>query len=100
MGDNRNAYRILVERPEGTKRPLGGPRRRWVDNIKIDLWEIGWDGMDWIEVAQDMDHGVGPCEHASEPSGSIYAVNFLNSCTISTFSSRAQLHECVSEYCI
>jgi hypothetical protein len=50
----RNAYRILVEKPEG-KRPLGRPRRRWVDNIKMDLREIGWDGMDWIHLAQDRD---------------------------------------------
>jgi hypothetical protein len=54
MGAKRNAYRILVERPEG-KRLLGRPRRRWVDNIKIDLREIEWDGMDWIDLAQDRD---------------------------------------------
>jgi hypothetical protein len=47
-----NAYRILVGKPEG-KRPLGTPRRRWVDNIKMDLTEIGWYGMDWIVLAQD-----------------------------------------------
>jgi hypothetical protein len=45
MGEKRNAYRILVENPEG-KRPLGRPRHRWVDTIKIDLREIGWDGGD------------------------------------------------------
>jgi hypothetical protein len=45
-GAKRNAYRILVGNPEG-KRPLGRPRRRWVANIKMDLKEIGWDGMDW-----------------------------------------------------
>jgi hypothetical protein len=45
MGEKRNAYRILVGKPEG-KGPLGRPRRRWVDNIKIDLREIGWDGLD------------------------------------------------------
>jgi hypothetical protein len=47
-------YRILVEKPEG-KRPLGRPRRRWVDNIKMDLREIGWKYMDWIDLAQDRD---------------------------------------------
>jgi hypothetical protein len=48
------AYRILVGKPE-RKRPLGRPRRRWVDNIKMDLRVIGWDGMDWINQAQDRD---------------------------------------------
>jgi hypothetical protein len=52
--DNESQGYILVGKPEG-KRPLGRPRRRWVDNIKIDLREIGWDGMDWIEMAQDRD---------------------------------------------
>jgi hypothetical protein len=47
IGKKRNAYRILVGKPEG-KNPLGRPRRRWVDNIKKDLREIGWDGMVWI----------------------------------------------------
>jgi hypothetical protein len=54
MGETRNAYRILVGKPEG-KRPLKRPRRRRVDNIKMDLREIGWDGVDWMELAQDMD---------------------------------------------
>jgi hypothetical protein len=53
-GKERNAYRILVGKPEG-KRPLGRPTRRWVDNIKMDLREIGWDGTDWIDLAQDRD---------------------------------------------
>jgi hypothetical protein len=54
MGETRTAYRILVGKPEG-KRILGRPRCRWVDNIKMDLKEVGWNGVDWIELAQDMD---------------------------------------------
>jgi hypothetical protein len=54
MGENMNAYRILVGMPEG-KRPLRRPRRRWVNNIKMDLREIGCDGVDWIDMAQERD---------------------------------------------
>jgi hypothetical protein len=54
MGEKRNAYRLLVGKPEG-KRPLGRPRRRWVDNIKMDLLEIGWGGVHWIGLGQDRD---------------------------------------------
>jgi hypothetical protein len=54
MGDKRSAYRTLVETPEG-KRPLERPRRRWVSDIRMDLREMGWDGMDWIDLDQDMD---------------------------------------------
>jgi hypothetical protein len=54
MGEKRNACRKLVGKPEGS-RPLRRPRRRWVDNIKIDLTEIRWGGMDWISLAQDRD---------------------------------------------
>jgi transcription termination factor 2 len=54
MGETRNAYRILVGKLEGN-RPLGRPRRGWLDNIKMDLREIGWDFVDWIELAQDRD---------------------------------------------
>jgi hypothetical protein len=53
-GAKRNAYRILVGKPEG-KRPLGRPIRRWEDNIRMDLREIGWGSMDWIDLAQDRD---------------------------------------------
>jgi hypothetical protein len=51
----KNAYRILVGKPEG-KIPLGRLRRRWVDNIKMDLRDMGWYGVDWIDMAQDRDH--------------------------------------------
>jgi hypothetical protein len=54
MGEKRNAYRIYVGEPEG-KTPLGKSRRRWVDNIKMDLIEIGWAGMHWIDLIQDRD---------------------------------------------
>jgi hypothetical protein len=52
MGEKTNTYRILVGNPEGEK-SLERPRPRWMDNIKMDLREIGWDGMDWIDLAQD-----------------------------------------------
>ncbi|KAJ4447721.1 hypothetical protein ANN_09729 [Periplaneta americana] len=54
VGESRNAYRVLVGRPEG-KRPLGRPRRRWEDNIKTDLRELGYDGRDWVNLPQDRD---------------------------------------------
>jgi hypothetical protein len=50
MGEKMNASRILLGKAEG-KRPLRRPRRRWVDNIKMNLREIGWDGMDWTDLA-------------------------------------------------
>jgi hypothetical protein len=53
-GEKRNTYRILVGKPEG-KRPLGRPRRRWMDSIKMDLREIDGDDMDWIDLIQDRD---------------------------------------------
>jgi hypothetical protein len=54
MREKSNACRILVEKSEGN-RPLGRPTHRWVDNTKMNLREIGWDGMDWIDLAQDRD---------------------------------------------
>jgi hypothetical protein len=56
MGEKRNAYRLLVGKPEG-KRPLGRPRRRWMENIKMDLLEIGLSVGDWIGLAQDRYRG-------------------------------------------
>jgi hypothetical protein len=52
MEEKRNAYRILVGKPDGT-RLLGRPRRSWVDSIKMDFREIGWDGINWIDLVQD-----------------------------------------------
>jgi hypothetical protein len=52
MGEKRNTYRLLVGKPEG-KKPLGRPRRRWVDNIRMDLGEVGWGDVGWIGLAQD-----------------------------------------------
>jgi hypothetical protein len=54
MGDRRGAYRVLVGRPEGNT-PLGRPRRRWDNDIRMDLKETGWLGVAWIELAQDRD---------------------------------------------
>jgi hypothetical protein len=64
----RNAYMIFVGKPE-RRRPLGKPGVMWVDNIKMDLRQIGWGGMDWIGLAQDSDQGS--CEESNEPSGSL-----------------------------
>ena len=54
MGEERGPYRVLVGKPEG-KRPMGRPRRRWVDNIRMDLQEVGSGYVDWIGLAQDRD---------------------------------------------
>jgi len=55
MGERRDVYRFLVGKPQG-KRPLGRPRRRWEDNIKMDLQEVGCGSMDWLKLAQDRDN--------------------------------------------
>jgi hypothetical protein len=54
MGEKRDAYRLLVGKPE-RRRPIGIPRRRWLDNIRMDLVEVGWGDVDWIRLAQDRD---------------------------------------------
>jgi len=53
MGERRGVHMVFVEKPEG-RRPLGRPRRKWEDNIKMDLQEVGW-GMDWIDLSQERD---------------------------------------------
>jgi hypothetical protein len=73
MGQGRGVYRVLVGRPEG-KRPLGRPTRTWEDNIKMNFREIGVDGANWIQLAQDR---AGLCEHGNEPSGSIKKAGYF-----------------------
>jgi hypothetical protein len=89
-GETRNAYRILVGKPEG-KRPLGRPRRRWVDTIRMDLGEIGWEGRDWIELAQDRDQCRVLVNTVMNLGFLKIAGSFLSGCTIGSFSGRAQL---------
>jgi hypothetical protein len=90
--EKRNAYRILVGKPEG-KRPLGRPRHRWMDHIKIDLREIGWDGMDWIDLAQDRDQWRALVNMVMNLWVPKNAGKFLSSCIIGSFSKRAQLRK-------
>jgi hypothetical protein len=54
MGEEKKVFKVLVGKPEGN-RPLGRPRRRWEDGIKMYLWETGWEGTEWIHVAEDRD---------------------------------------------
>ena len=70
-GGREGVYRGLVGRPEG-KRPLGRLGRRWEGNIKMNLEEMGWGGMDWIDLA------AGACECGNEPSGSVNCGEFLD----------------------
>jgi hypothetical protein len=75
MGERRGAYRALVGKPEG-RRPLGRPRRRWEDNIKMDLREVGWGawtGSIWLRIGTD----ASSCEYGYEPSCSIKCGEFL-----------------------
>jgi hypothetical protein len=54
MGEEKNVYRVLMRNHKG-KRPLGRPRHRWEDGIRMDLWETGWGSADWIQLAQNLD---------------------------------------------
>jgi hypothetical protein len=69
MGEKRKVYKVLVAKSV-EKKPLGRPRRRWEDGIRIDLKEIGCGGVDWIQMAQNMDLLASFCEFSDESSGS------------------------------
>jgi hypothetical protein len=91
MGMKRNAYKILMGKPEG-KRPLGRSRRRWEDNIKKDLREIGSGGMDWIHLAQDMNWWRALVNMVMNLWVAKNFGKLLSNCTTGGFSRRAQLH--------
>jgi hypothetical protein len=96
-GETRNAYSVWVGMPEG-KRPLGRARRRWVDNIKMDFRETQWDGIDWIDLAQNRNRWRALVNTVMNLRVPYNGGKFPSGCTIYSFSRRAQLHECVSEY--
>ena len=77
MEEGRAVHKVLVGKPEG-KRPLGRPRRRWEDNIKMDLEEVERGCGDWMELAQDRDRCAGAFEYGDELSGSIKCGEFLD----------------------
>ena len=94
MGEERGAYRVLVGKREG-KMPLGRPRRRWVDNIRMDLQEVGCGYMAWIGLAQDRDRWRTPVSAVMNLRLPWNAGNFLTSCKPVSFSRRT-LHYGVS----
>jgi len=77
MGEKRVVYRVLMGKPEG-KKPLGRPRRRWEDNIKMDLQEVGCGGMDWTELAQDRDMWRALVSAVMNLRGSVKCGEFLD----------------------
>jgi hypothetical protein len=70
IGEKRNAYRLLVAKPE-EKRPVGRPRRRWVDNIRMDLGDVEWGVVDWIGLAQDRNRWRALVNSVLKPPGSM-----------------------------
>jgi hypothetical protein len=91
MGEGRGTYRALVGKPEG-RRPLGRPRRRWEDNIKMDLQVVGWGGMDWINLAQDRERWRALVNAVMNLRVPYNAGNFLSSSGRFSFSGRTLLH--------
>jgi hypothetical protein len=90
-GEKKNTYSILVGKPEG-RRPLGRPRCRWMDNIKIDPREARWDGVDWIHLAQDKDQWRALMNTVMKLRVPENAGKFLSSCIFGSFT-RSQLHK-------
>ena len=95
MGEERGVYRVLVGKPEG-RRPLGRPRHRWVDNIRMDLQEVGCGNVDWIGLAQDRDRWRTLVSVVMNLRVPWNAGNFLTSCKTVSFSRRT-LHHGVSK---
>jgi hypothetical protein len=91
MGENRNAYRLLVGKPEG-KRPLGRPRRRWVDNIRMDLGEVGWGDVDWIGLVKDRNRWRALVNSVLNLRVSLNAGKLSSGLTSSGLSISVQLH--------
>jgi hypothetical protein len=90
-GEKMNAYRLLVGKREG-KRPLGRPRRRWVDNIRMDLGEVGWDNVDWIGLAKDRNRWRALVNSVLNLRVPWNAGKLSSGLTSSGLSSSAQLH--------
>jgi hypothetical protein len=91
MGEMISPFKILVRKPEGRK-PLRIPRRRWEDNIRLDLREIMWEDVDWIYLAQDRDQWRVLVNTAMNFRVLLKAGNVLISCVIISFSRRTLLH--------
>jgi hypothetical protein len=89
--EKRNAYRTLVGKPE-RRRPLGRPRRSWVDNINMDIRETEWGGMDWIDLAQERNQWRGFVKMVMNLEVQSDIRKLFSSCTTGGFSRRAQLH--------
>jgi len=92
MGERKGAYSVLVDERREGKRPLGGTRRRWEDNIKMDLQEMGCGGMDWIDLAQDTERRRALVNAVMNRWVLSNAGNFLTSCGPVSFSRRILLH--------
>jgi hypothetical protein len=91
MGEKRNAYRLLVGKPEG-KRPLGRPRCRWVHNIRMDLGEVGWGDVDWMGLAKDRNRWRAVVNSVLNLQAPLNAGKLSSGLTSSGLSGSAQLH--------